>query len=132
MLQAKTIMKRNVITVHPQDTLEKVIQLLVRFNISGLPVVNEDKTLAGIITEKDVLTYLLDKNAFELMKDNALWEHTVYHAMTTQVVSFDEDTPLKDICSCLVNRHFRRVPIINKNGVLVGIISRKDIIALIS
>lgn len=132
MLLAKTIMKRDVITVRPQDTLDKVIRILVQHNITGLPVVNDDMTLAGIITEKDVLNYLLDKDSLELLNDETFCEHTVFHAMTTDPVTFNEDASLSEVTSCLMNRNFRRVPIIDRGGKLVGIISRKDIIAMIS
>ena len=132
MLQAKTIMTKDVITLRPQDTLDRVIRILVDKNITGIPVVNEDQTLAGIITEKDVLNYMLEQDAISHLTDSNLCEHTVYHAMTANVVTFDEDAPLDKICECLVNRNFRRVPIVDKSGKLVGLISRKDIIAIIA
>jgi CBS domain-containing protein len=132
MLQAKTIMIKDVATVRPQDTLDQVIEILVEKNITGIPVVNEDNTLAGIITERDILSYMLEQDQITHLTDSNLCEHTVYHAMTANVVAFDEITPLAEICECLVNRPFRRVPIIDKDRKLVGIISRKDLIAVIA
>ena len=58
MLQAKTVMKRNVITVRPQDTLDQVIQILVDIKITGLPVVNEDDSLVGVISRKDIIAII--------------------------------------------------------------------------
>ena len=58
MLQAKIVMKRNVITVHPQDTLDQVIQMLVDIKITGLPVVNEDDSLVGVISRKDIIAII--------------------------------------------------------------------------
>ena len=132
MLHAKTIMKRDVISVHPETPLDKVIDILIQHNITGIPVLNEDSSIAGIVTEKDILGFLLDKNILDLMNNRLLCETTVHHIMTNQVITFDEETPLTEICEVLVNRNFRRVPITDKNGKLVGIISRKDIIAVIS
>lgn len=132
MLQAQTIMKRDVITLQPQDTLDKAIEFLVEKKITGIPVVNGDLTLAGIITEKDILRYMLEQDAVTPLTDSNLCEHTVYHAMTEKVVSFLEETPLSEICECLARHEFRRVPIVNSEGKLVGIISRKDIITMIS
>ena len=132
MLQAKTIMIKDVATVRPQDTLDQVIEILIDKNVTGIPVVNEDNTLAGIITERDILGYMLEQDAITHLTDSNLCEHTVYHAMTANVIAFDEVTPLTEICECLVNRPFRRVPIIDKDRKLVGIISRRDIIAIIS
>lgn len=132
MVQAKTIMVKDVVSIHPQDTLDKVIQILVDKDITGIPVINEDKTLAGIITERDILSYMLEQDTIMHLTDSNLCEHTVYHAMTANVVAFDEVTPLTEICKCLVTRPFRRVPIIDKDRKLVGIISRRDIIAMIA
>ena len=132
MLHAKTIMKRDVISVHPETPLVKLIDILIQHNITGVPVLNEDSSIAGIVTEKDVLSFLLDKNVLDLMNERLLCETTVYHIMTNQVVAFDEEATLNEICEALVNRNFRRVPITEKTGKLVGIISRKDIIAVIS
>jgi CBS domain-containing protein len=131
MLQAQTIMKRDVVILHPQDTLDKAIQYLVEKNITGIPVINEDNTLAGIITEKDILNYMLEQGAITRLSDRNMCEHTVYHAMTANVVTFHEDTPLDKICECLARYEFRRVPITDAQGKLTGIISRKDIIAVI-
>ena len=58
MLQAKTVMKRNVITVRPQDTLDQVIQIVDDIKITGLPVVNEDDSLVGIISRKDIIAII--------------------------------------------------------------------------
>lgn len=132
MLCAKTIMKREVITVHPQTPLDKVIESLIRYNITGMPVLNEDSSIAGIVTEKDILNFLLDEDILDMANERLLYETTAHHVMTSNVVQFEEDTPLTEICRALVNRHFRRVPIVDKDGKLVGIISRRDIIATIS
>jgi CBS domain-containing protein len=50
--------------------------------------------------------------------------------MTDDVISFSEDTPLYDICECLINNGFRRIPIL-RDGKIAGIISRSDIIKFI-
>ncbi len=132
MLTAKTIMKKDVITVHPETPLDKVIDALIQHNITGMPVLNEDSSLAGIVTEKDILSFLLDNNILGLTNNRLLCETTIHHIMTTNVITFDEDAPLNEICKALVDHKFRRVPIVDNDGKLVGIISRKDIIAVIS
>lgn len=133
MLEAKTIMKKDVITLHPQDTLDKAIKLLIENNITGIPVINEDRTLVGIITEKDILNYILQQKAKTQLTDSNLCEHTVYHAMTSSIViTFSEDAPINAICECLARHSFRRVPIVDAEDKLVGIVSRKDIIAAIA
>ena len=132
MLCAKTIMKRDVISVHPETPLDKVVDILIQHNITGMPVLNDDSSMAGVVTEKDILNFLLDKNILDIMNNRLLCETTVHHIMTSEVVMFDEETSLTQICEALVHNNFRRVPIIDKDGKLVGIISRKDIIAVIT
>ena len=122
MFEAKTIMKTDLITVKRQSQIYEAIRTLVENNITGLPVVNADMTLAGIITEKDVL---------KLLYDNQDKPGKVEDFMTEKVISFDRQDSLIDVAESFMNNHFRRVPIL-ADGKLTGIISRKDIIAYIS
>ena len=121
MFETKTIMTTDVITVERHTPLSRVVEILVDNNITGLPVVNDDGTLAGIISEKDVLSLVYDSE-----DDSA----NVEDFMTKDVVSFEQNEDLIAICECLVNNNFRRVPIV-ADGKLVGVISRKDIIKYI-
>ena len=76
---------------------------------------------------------MLEQNALTPLTDSNLCEHTVYRAMTANVVvTFSEDAPIDAICECLARHSFRRVPIVDDEDKLVGIISRKDIIAIIA
>jgi CBS domain-containing protein len=130
MLEAKTVMKTNLITVKKDTPIYDAIDLLSKNGITGLPVVNDDMTLAGIVSEKDVLS-LLDELDNLLMIDE-LKDSTamVDDFMTKEVVSFDADDDLFDVCDCLIENNFRRVPITSE-GKLVGIITRADIVAYI-
>lgn len=58
MVTAKTIMSPNVITVARDEDIYRAIRTMVLNNVTGLPVVNKDGTVAGILTEKDVLDLL--------------------------------------------------------------------------
>jgi len=121
MFKASTIMTSDVICVNKDTGIYKAIESMVENNITGLPVVNEDMSLAGVISEKDVLSLLYN------MEDRP---DTVEHYMTSDPVCFDADDSLIDIAECFIKNNFRRVPIIS-DGKLTGIISRKDIIAYI-
>jgi CBS domain-containing protein len=121
MFKASTIMISDVICVSKETGIYKAIESMVEKNITGLPVVNEDMSLVGIISEKDVLSLLCN------MEDRP---DTVEHYMTHDPICFDIDDSLIDIAECFMKHHFRRVPIL-KDGKLAGIISRKDIIAYI-
>ncbi|MBW8017862.1 MAG: CBS domain-containing protein [Planctomycetes bacterium] len=121
MFKASTIMTTDVICVNKQTGIYKAIESMVENNITGLPVVNDDMTLAGIISEKDVLSLLYN------MEDRP---DTVEHYMTLNPICFDADDSLIEIAECFIKNNFRRVPIIS-DGKLAGIVSRKDIIAYI-
>lgn len=121
MFEAKTVMKADVVAVKRQTPIYEAIRTMVENNITGLPVVNEDMSLAGIITEKDVLKLLYN------IEDKP---GNVEDFMTKGVVGFNEDDSLIDITECLIRNNFRRVPIVAE-GKLAGIVSRKDVIAYI-
>ncbi|MBA7665968.1 A-adding tRNA nucleotidyltransferase [subsurface metagenome] len=119
MLKAKDIMTENVVSVKKDTPIYKALELLVKYNITGIPVVREDMILVGVLSEKDVL------RLFYAHEDEE--EGTVNDFMTQPAVHFDKDESLLDICDCLTNNYFRRVPVTSE-GKLVGIISRKDVI----
>ncbi len=119
MAKVKDIMTKHVISVKKETPIYKTIALLARNNISGIPVVEDDMTLVGVLSEKDTL------KLFHLPEDAE--DKTVGDFMTQQPISFDENDNLQDVCDCLENSHFRRVPVTSE-GKLVGIVSRRDII----
>ena len=130
MLEAKIIMKTNVFTVKKQTPIYEAIKLLATYQITGLPVVNDDMTLAGVISEKDVLRLLSDLDTLMVVPDLKDSVAAVEDFMTKDVVSFNQNDDLLDICECLINNSFRRVPI-TSGGKVVGIISRRDIMEFI-
>ncbi len=118
MTRVREVMSTCVVSVRRDEDVYEAIRVMALHEITGLPVTNEDGTLAGIITEKDVLSLLYN------MTDRP---GVVQDFMTTEVVSFDQETDLSEVVQALQTSHFRRVPILDK-GRLVGIISRRDII----
>jgi len=121
MYRAKKIMSRDLATVSRDARIQDVIRLLVEHRITGLPVVDADMYLLGMVTEKDVLRMLYESHGQSA---------TVEDLMTSDIVCFDEDDDLIDVFKCLVENNFRRVPILSE-GKLVGIVSRRDIVAFL-
>lgn len=119
MLKAKDVMTENVVSVKKDTPIYEALELLAKYNITGIPVVRDDMILVGVLSEKDVL------RLFYAHEDEE--EGTVNDFMTQPAVHFDKDESLLDICDCLTNNYFRRVPVTSE-GKLVGIISRKDVI----
>lgn len=122
MLKAKDIMKESVISVKKNTPIYEAVELMAKNKITGIPVVEDDMTLVGILTEKDVL------RLFYASKDAE--NKTVNDFMTQPAIHFDENESLPDVCDCLINNLFRRVPVTSK-GKVVGIVSRPDIIEYI-
>ena len=121
MFEIRTVMTAGVLSVKKYTPINDSLQMMVDNDITGMPVINEDMTIAGIISEKDVLELLHD------VEENPA---TVEDFMTTPVYSFDQDDNLIDVCDFLIKHHFRRVPI-TYDDKLVGIITRKDIVKYI-
>jgi len=117
MFEAKTVMTKEVITVQPDTPVVEAVRLLVKFGISGLPVVDDNKNLVGLLSEKDALQLLQASEPALAVSDY----------MTKNVVHFDENDSLIEICNCLIEKPFRRVPITSGGKKLVGVISRRDI-----
>jgi CBS domain-containing protein len=119
MLRAKDVMNTDVISVRKNDPILDAVQLLVEKNISGLPVVEDDMTLTGILSEKDVVDLFYDHEQAE--------EKTVADYMTQPAVCFEDNHALLNVCNFLEKNIFRRVPV-TSDGKLIGIISIQDIL----
>ena len=117
-------MNTNVVTISQDEDICEAMRMMALNNITGLPVIDNDGTLVGIITEKDVLV-LLHSNLEDTSLDRTVG--TVGEFMTRKVVCFAPEDNLRDIAECLSTYDFRRVPILD-HGKLVGIISRRDVI----
>ena len=118
MLKAKAIMTTDVVTVTKDADIYEAIQIMIAHNVTGLPVIDSDRTLVGVVTEKDVLTLLYN------IEDRP---GEVQNYMTPAVVAFDQEDSIVEIAASLADNPFRRVPIL-KDGKLVGVVSRKDIV----
>lgn len=115
---AKDIMTTTVITAKEDMRLTDAIKLMLRWHISGLPVIDDEENLIGIITEHDVLN-------FTLSGDAALTK--VKEVMTKNLVTYDPDMLVVDVINLFASHRVRRVPVLKDNKI-VGIISRRDII----
>jgi CBS domain-containing protein len=119
MLQVKDIMTENAISVRKDTPIYEAVELMVEHDISGMPVVKNDMTLVGILSEKDVVTL------FPVKEDDM--NKTVSDFMTEHAISFEENESVEDVCSFLARNIFRRVPITSK-GKVVGVISVRDVL----
>lgn len=141
---AKEIMTREVITVGPDEKVEKVAKILVEHKISGIPVVDADKHVLGIVTEKDLMVKaselkvpfyitLFDSIIFldnPIRFNNNLKKYTasqVKDAMTRRVIVVDENTPVSEVVELMQAKRINRIPVV-RHDKLVGIITRNDVL----
>ena len=138
------IMTKDVITVNESDTVEKCANLLSTHEISSLPVVDEAGHLKGIITEGDLIKhnskvqvpafmeilggiiYLEDPNKY-LENVKKSMGHFVKTVMTEDVITVSPEDKAEDAASLLVRKKIKRLPVLDSEEKLVGIVSRKDI-----
>jgi len=125
MSDISRLMSTEVVTVNPDATILGAVKVLVKQNITGLPVVDKENRLMGIVSEKDLLrlVYSLKTKLY----DSGDSPKIVEDVMTKDVVTFDKDDPISEVIKCLMDSDFRRVPILSGDK-LVGIVSRKDLL----
>ncbi len=121
-LKARDLMKTDIISVHQNTPIYDAMKLLSSKKISGLPVVDDENNLIGIITEKDMLRLLFS--------DSIKAADVVSNYMTKEVTTFSPDEAALIIGNFLLLNSYRRVPIV-EDGKIVGIIARREIISLI-
>lgn len=125
MLKAGDVMQTGLITVCDDSTVQNVIEKLAQKAITGLPVVDRRNKLLGVVSEKDILTMALRilTGTFDPAEKN----RPVKEVMTSDVVTFNPEDDLADVCRCFINHPFRRVLVV-QNEKLVGLITRKDMV----
>jgi CBS domain-containing protein len=113
---AKDIMTRDVITASPALSIKELAQLLIKNQISGVPVADEQGKIVGLVSEADII----GKKGKQ-----------VQAIMSQQVYSVTEETSVEEIAQLMTTHRIKRVPVMN-GGRLVGIVSRADIINTIA
>jgi CBS domain-containing protein len=118
-LKIKDVMAEAVITAKKTDTMRR-LQALMRENyITGVPIVEDDQRLAGIVSMDDIVI-ALDKGFIDCPAEER---------MTKNVIVLEDDMPLSFAISYLNKYRYGRFPVVNKNKELVGIITSKDVIS---
>jgi len=141
-MRARDIMVAPVVTVDPAASVQDVANLLVAKRISAVPVTDAHGHVVGIVSEGDLIhrkeagterrrsawLHLLisDKRlASEFIKSHAC---RVEDIMTRSVATASPETPLHEVASLMEDRHIKRVPIVDDDHRLVGIISRSNLV----
>lgn len=140
---AADLMTRDVATVTPQTPLRDAVALMASRHVSGLPVVDNDGALVGMLCEGDLVRwhegysqrqarwldmladgFALSQDFLEGMRSE---QNRVRGVMTSGVVTVTEDTHASQIAGLMHDKHIKRVPVV-RDGRLVGIVARSDLV----
>jgi CBS domain-containing protein len=140
-MQAADIMTRHVVSVQPETTILQAADLMLRHGISGLPVVQSDGRVVGIVTEGDFLRrtetgtqrkrprwvqFLIGPGrlAEEYVRSSS---RRIEDVMTHAVHTIGEDTPVSDVVELMERHRIKRLPVL-RDDKLVGIVSRANLL----
>ena len=140
-MRAQDVMTQYVVSVGPNDTIARAVHAMLQNDISGLPVLDANGTLVGMITEGDLLRraetgterkrprwveYFV---GFGRLAEEYVHAHgrKVSEIMTAEPVTVTEETPLDEVVTLMEKRHIKRVPVV-RGGKVVGIVSRANLL----
>jgi CBS domain-containing protein len=137
-MKIESLMTKHVVTATPETPLKRVARMLTRYRISGVPIVDAEGAVLGVVTEADILCkeqglapepggllgWLFEKADAE---GSRLLARTAAEAMTTPPVTISPHASVSEAARIMITRHINRLPVVEE-GRLVGIISRADLV----
>ncbi|HEY9226580.1 MAG TPA: CBS domain-containing protein, partial [Gemmatimonadaceae bacterium] len=131
-LVVRDLMTERPRTITPDRSLRSAAAELIQTGLGGLPVVDEEGRLLGMLSERELMRHLL---ATELMSESsarhpapsAVSKKTVREVMTRQVLCVAPEQPIAEVAALMSNKDVERVPVV-REGRLVGFLTRGDIV----
>jgi CBS domain-containing protein len=144
MIKAKDIMTPDPITVAPETEIAQAAKLLLEKRINGVPVVNKDGKLVGILCQSDLIAQQKNipiPSLFTLLDGfmpltslkrldrevERIAATTVAHAMTANPTTVGPDTSIEDIAALMVDKNLHTLPVVDA-GELIGIVGKEDVL----
>jgi CBS domain-containing membrane protein len=139
-VRAADLMTTKVHCVRRATPLKEVVEIMAQNAISGVPVVEEDGSVVGVISEKDFLSHMGAEEPKSLMGVIAeclqnkgclavtIRAQRAEDLMTSPAITVREDTILIEISNKFIEKKINRVPVVDQQGKLLGIVSRADIV----
>jgi CBS domain-containing protein len=148
MLTVKEIMTRDVLTAAPDMEIAEAANLLMSKNINGLPVLDGEGRLRGILCRSDIIaqqkklplpslfTFLDGYITFSSMKGiekeaRKIAALTVADAMTRNPISVSPDSTIETVAALMVDRNFHTLPVVD-DGAVVGVVGQSDVLGTIA
>jgi len=120
LLKAEHFMQDVVSYYSIEDTGDKLAGAITEGGFGSVPILASDRKVMGIVSEFDLLEAIA--NGKELSRV------TAGEIMTREINSVTPDTPVLEIIQLLQSKHLIRIPVVDVNGVLAGIVARRDIL----
>lgn len=120
-MQAHEIMHKRVMAVRPEAAGRDLVLKLLSGTFSGLPVVDENGIVIGVVTEFDLIRAQREGKNIKTLK--------AHEIMSRPPITVRESTPIEEIVATMMKHQIIRIPVVNENGALVGIISRSDVLS---
>ena len=139
-ITAKDVMTGSVVFVKKGTYLEEVAEILDRHVISGVPVIGDDQSVVGVISEKDFLFHMGAKEMRSFMGVAAhclrnkgcvvlpMRMQKAEDIMTSPAITVRADTPVFEIANMFTEKNINRTPVTDRNHKLLGIVTRTDIV----
>ena len=121
-ITARDCMTEDLVTLHPDTDLVEAVAVLLAHEISGAPVVDDDGQYLGVFSEKSALHAVMDA-AYEQLPTSKVRAFT-----DTKAQTIEPDTHLLTIAQIFVMTPYRRLPVLDAEGKLVGQVSRRDVL----
>ncbi len=125
-VKVRDYMTTKLVTFHPDDDLVEAIERMLKHNISGAPVVNDDGEVVGMISEMDCLKSILSCSYY----DYECLGGKVGEYMTREVETISPEDDILTVTQEYIDKRRRRFPVV-EDGKLVGQISRRDVLRAI-
>lgn len=141
-MAVSNIMTRKLITVTADTTIEDISKLIIANRISGVPVVDSDNRVVGMVTQSDIIfrqihnepTFAATAEDLVLLKEGMKAEkrfgagNTAKDIMTSPVITAHENDSIREVVELITKEKIKRVVIVDEEGRLVGIVSKMDIV----
>jgi CBS domain-containing protein len=118
---ARDIMATELVNATEDMTVEEALKVLVNYKITGLPVVDKTGKMMGVLSEYDILKQIAGSK--KISQD--IFQKKI--TFSKKVDAIADTTPLQKIMEQFVETRYRRLPVIDKKGKLIGIITRRDL-----
>ena len=126
-LTVRDVMTQRVYRVGPDSTVREVLDLISEHKLSAIPVVDEDRVVLGMVSDRDLMRFLLPRMQKSAEIPASLREVPVREVMSRSVICVSEDQALAEVTSIMVSKDLERLPVVSE-GKLTGFLTRGDIL----